>query len=72
MQLKRHSLIETVVSTFVGFFITLLVYQFVINPVWGLTTSFNENLGITAVFTFVSIARGYLLRRFFNWLGHRT
>ena len=72
MQLKRHSLIETIASTVVGFFVTMCVYEFVINPVWNLTTTFTENLGITAVFTFVSIARGYLLRRFFNWLGHRT
>lgn len=72
MQAKRWSLIETLVSTAVGFAVTLCVYEWVIEPIWHLNTSFTENIGMTAVFTFVSIARGYLLRRFFNWTGHRT
>ena len=72
MQARRWSLVETLLSTLVGFGVTLCTYEWVINPVWHLSTTFHENLAITGVFTFVSIARGYLLRRLFNWIGYRT
>jgi len=72
MQAKRQSLLETIFSTAVGFIVTLLTYEFVVNPIWNLTTSFHENLGITGVFTIVSVARGYLIRRFFNWLNNKN
>lgn len=71
MQSIKRSLWEQIFSTAVGFGITLLVYEFVIDPIWHLKTSFFENLGITAVFTVVSVARGFFVRRFFNSLDNK-
>lgn len=65
MQLKRHSLIETVISTVVGFLLTL-IFQSILFPLYGIHISTSQNLQIVAFMTFISIARGYILRRIFN------
>lgn len=68
MQSKLGSLFEQVSSTAIGFIVSLLTWELVVKPAWGLTTSFIENLGITTVFTVISILRGYCVRRLFNRL----
>jgi len=68
MQTRLESFIEQLLNIGSGFLISLLVWEFVVKPVWDLQTSFSENLHITALFTVVSIARSYTWRRFFNWL----
>lgn len=66
MQKKHHSFYEAVISTAVGFCVTLLV-QTIIFPLYHIHTTTHENLQITGVFTGVSVIRGYVLRRVFNW-----
>lgn len=65
MQSKKQSLKETVISTFIGLAVSLIT-QIVIFPLYGMQVSFNQNIQITIIFTVVSIARGYLVRRYFN------
>lgn len=65
MQSKTQSLKETVISTFIGLAVSLIT-QIVIFPLYGLEVSLNQNIQITIIFTIVSIARGYLVRRYFN------
>jgi predicted membrane protein len=65
MQTKKHSLIESVTNTTIGFLISLLV-QLIIYPLLGIEVRFDQNIIITFVFTIVSILRGYIIRRFFN------
>ena len=65
MQSRLNSLAETCLSTAIGFIVSLLVWQFIVRPVWSLTTSFVENLGITLLFTIVSLLRQYMTRRLF-------
>lgn len=72
MQTRRGSLFETLFGTASGFVISLLVWEFVVKPLWQLNTSFVENLGITMLFTVVSVARSYVVRRFFNWLNNKN
>ncbi|MBT2325534.1 hypothetical protein J7E62_24680 [Variovorax paradoxus] len=72
MQSKRGSLLETLFGTASGFVISLLVWEFVVKPLWKLDTSFVENLSITMLFTVVSVARSYVVRRFFNWLNNKN
>ncbi|WP_373503679.1 hypothetical protein [Aestuariivirga sp.] len=43
--------------------------QMAVFPVFGLKVSLTENLVIGSVFTIISLARSYLLRRAFNALG---
>lgn len=64
-QKRKHSFIEAVISTVVGFFLTLLV-QAIVFPLYDIHTTHSENLQITGVFTIVSVIRGYVLRRIFN------
>lgn len=64
-QSKKQSLTETVISTFIGLAVSLIT-QIVVFPLYGMEVSFNQNIQITIIFTFVSIARGYFVRRYFN------
>ncbi|HET8886810.1 MAG TPA: hypothetical protein VFM70_10715 [Salinimicrobium sp.] len=64
-QTKKHSFIEAITNTAVGFGISLASI-FAIFPIMGIESSPTKNIMITVYFTVISIARGYLLRRFFN------
>lgn len=64
-QSRRMSLIESIAGTAIGFVLSVFVGQ-VTFPAFGHTVTLGENLGITAVFTVVSIVRGYVVRRAFN------
>ena len=64
-QNKKQSLTETIISTFIGLAVSLIT-QIVVFPLYNLDVSFNQNIQITIIFTIVSIARGYLVRRYFN------
>jgi len=66
MQTKKMSLIETLTNTGAGFLISLLTTQLVL-PQYKCSVTFSATVEITAIFTLVSIARGYAIRRFFNW-----
>jgi uncharacterized protein YacL len=72
MQKRRQSLVETLVGTAVGFVLSVTIWEFVVKPVWHLNTAFISNLQITLLFTVVSIARGYVLRRVFNQLHNKN
>ncbi len=65
MQTKRHSLIEAITNTAVGFIISLLS-TFIIFPIVGVESTGTKNIIITLFFTIISIIRGYILRRIFN------
>jgi membrane protein implicated in regulation of membrane protease activity len=66
MQSRVGSLVEQILNIGSGFFLSLLIWSFVIVPVWDLDVSMGDNLTITGIFTVVSVVRGYLWRRFFN------
>jgi hypothetical protein len=65
MQSRKRSLTESIVNTAVGFLISLLI-QMIIYPAFGIPVTFAENIAITAIFTIVSILRGYFIRRIFE------
>lgn len=71
MQTRLHSLVEQLANVASGFVLSALLWHFIVQPVWGIRTSVAENLQITALFTVVSIARGYLWRRAFNAISRR-
>lgn len=72
MQSRKGSLVESLAGTAIGFVISVATWEFVVKPVWDLQTSFAENISITLLFTVISIARGYVLRRFFNSLHNKN
>lgn len=67
-QSKRMSLVESLTNIAVGYLVALAA-QIVIFPLLGVQASLSQNLMIGVLFTAVSLARSYALRRVFNWIG---
>lgn len=69
-QSRLGSFIEAVVNIAIGFLISLIVGHFAF-PWFGWHISHSTNVQITLLFTVTSIARQYLLRRYFNARLHK-
>ena len=65
MQTRLMSLVESVANIVVGYGVAVLT-QLLVFPLFGLAVSLGENLMIGLIFTVVSLARSYALRRLFN------
>jgi hypothetical protein len=65
MQKRKHSILEILASTAIGFAISLSALYFIF-PFFGIESTHSKNIGITVFFTVISIIRGYFVRRFFN------
>lgn len=65
-QSRIESFLESGTSTAIGFGVALATWQFLVAPLFGYKPTMPENLGITSIFTVVSLARQYAVRRFFN------
>lgn len=71
-QSRKHSLLEVVCSTFVGYGVALTT-QILIFPLYGLETNMAVDMQISMIFTVVSVIRSYIFRRFFNrFMGKST
>ncbi len=64
-QTKLESLIEVLINTIIGFIVSFLVW-----PIAAYITSVEYNstqhVAIIIIFTIASVARGYIVRRYFN------
>lgn len=69
-QTRMTSLLKSVVSTAVGFAVAFFANMLIL-PFFGLDISHSANLLLTTIYTVISIARGYVLERFFEALGWR-
>lgn len=65
MQTKKHSAIEAVANTAVGYGVAVMS-QVVILPQFGVVLPLSANMKIGLWFTVISIVRSYALRRAFN------
>ena len=63
-QSRRMSLIEAIANVVVGYGLAVLTQIAVF--LFGLRASFGDNLALGAVFTAISLARSYVLRRVFE------
>ena len=61
------SMVEAVANVLVGYGIAVAT-QAMVFPMFGLQASIEDNLLIVGIFTVVSIARGYTMRRLFEAL----
>ena len=68
-QSKIGSFIESCISIGCGFIISLIVWLFIIKPLYGIEVSILSNLEITGIFTVFSVARSYIVRRWFTSNG---
>lgn len=66
-QSRLMSFVEAVANVVVGYGIAVLT-QFLVFPLFGLSATISQNLAIGAIFTVISLARSYLLRRLFEAL----
>jgi hypothetical protein len=64
-QSQLTSLVEAVTNIAVGYGVAV-VMQLLVFPMFGLVTTLGQNLAIGAIFTMVSLARSYVLRRTFE------
>lgn len=65
MQSKLQSLIESLTNILIGY-LTALLSQVLIFPIFDIYVSFQDNLLIGLYFTIISLIRSYLVRRYFN------
>ena len=70
MQTRWQSFLEAVTNSVVGYALAVLT-QIIVFPLFGLHASLGENLLIGGLFTIISLARSYVLRRLFNARGVR-
>jgi hypothetical protein len=64
------SLLEAVANVVLGYVLAVMT-QIVVFPLFGLRLAIRDGLLIGAVFTLVSLARSYVLRRVFEALRMR-
>ncbi len=69
-QSRAMSLVESFANVIVGYGLAVIT-QILVFPPFGLHTTLEQNLMIGAIFTVVSIARSFALRRLFEALPDR-
>lgn len=69
-QSKKMSLAESLINVAIGYEVALLT-QVLVFPLFGIDLPISDGMAIAAIFTAVSIARSYVLRRLFNWIHCR-
>ncbi len=65
MQTKKGSLIEATTNTMIGFLISMITAP-IVNFICGIEANTLQVTGSVTLFTLISIARGYIVRRWFN------
>lgn len=63
-QSRAISLVEVCLNVALGFVVSLTAWPFV-GALYGIPYSYSSHIGITVIFTVLSIGRGYVVRRFF-------
>lgn len=69
-QSRSMSLVESLTNVAVGYGVAVIV-QIAVFPLFDMHPTLSDNLLIGAVFTAASIARSYVLRRWFEMINRR-
>ena len=70
MQTRLSSLIEAIINVLIGFWIAF-ASNLIVLPHFGLHITLADNFAIGGIYTAISIARSYIIRRWFNARIHR-
>lgn len=70
-QTRIGSFAEACINVAIGYGVSLAA-QLIVFPMFGINIPLASNLAIGAIFTAVSIARSYVVRRMFNHLQRRA
>ena len=71
MQTKTGSFVEACINVLIGFWINFFA-NLVILPLIGFQITISQNLYIGVLYTIVSVARSYVIRRWFNYYIVKT
>jgi hypothetical protein len=66
MQTRKGSFIEACINVLIGFWINFFA-NLLILPLIGFNITVGQNIFIGILYTIVSIARSYAIRRWFNY-----
>ena len=66
MQSKKHSFIESISNVISGLLLSWLAWHLIISPIFNIYPSNQDIFIISVIFTVISIARSYVIRRIFN------
>jgi hypothetical protein len=70
MQSRIMSWVETCTNVGTGYLLALFTQQMIF-PWFDIHVTVGETSVIAAIFTAISVVRGYLFRRLFNWIHYR-
>lgn len=70
-QSRLGSFIEAWINVIIGFIINMAA-NFMILPLIGFHITLGQNLFIGVLYTIISVARSYVIRRWFNARLHRA
>ncbi|MEP3857703.1 MAG: hypothetical protein ABJM39_11755 [Porticoccus sp.] len=71
LQSRLASLIEAAINTLIGFAISFMAWP-IAAAATGITYNTAQHWGVVGFFTAISVARGYIIRRWFNTRLHKT
>ncbi len=69
IQSRRMSLLDAITNVVLGYALAV-VTQIVVFPWFGLHPRLGDNLALGAIFTAISLIRGYAVRRLFEGWRH--
>lgn len=69
MQTRWQSLVESAVQTLVAFLLSTAIQPAILHTE-GCYITYEASMRIAIIFTLVSFARSYVVRRVFNWWQH--
>lgn len=69
-QSRKMSALEAAINVVVGLIVSIIANHLIF-PLFGFNPSIAQNVAITIIYTVISLARSYALRRFFNWSQYK-
>ena len=70
-QTRLESLLEVNINIFLGWLVSMAITLWIVVPLWKLDWSIADSFWVTTIYTAAAIARGYIVRRFFNAQLHK-
>lgn len=67
-QSRCGSLAESIANVAIGYVVAVAT-QMAVLPMFGMSGRTQDHLAIAGIFSVVSVARSYVVRRAFNWMA---
>jgi Fe2+ transport system protein B len=70
-QSQKMSMIEVTINYIIGFILAIVVNWAIMVLIFKIPFTWGNSFWMTIIFTIISVARSYAVRRFFNWIHVR-